>query len=652
MVCYAPRLEAAAPRARAPLFLVREAVAEPYRGKEAGVDSLVPASYRNAAVLPEAEPEIYTAALPESEVCAAALPESDGDVMDALEEEIVVLSAHIHAATNRLLTLIAQYDRLRGWELAGHRSCAHWLAYRTGLDLGTAREKVRAARALERLPQTSAAMARGELSFSQVRALSRVATAENEKDLLELARGCTTAQLERMVRAFRKATEADEAAAEKRRYQSRTLSVFPDDDGMYVVRGRLTAEEGALLMRAIEAAGDALYREERWSPAVVKAAAARGHVLESETEREAAQRRADALGLVAERALAAGFGGRRRREGADDEAEASAGAGQAAAAADARPEDLDDPESANALPVPISGSRAERYQVVLHVETETLRPPQQPNPWDPGETSKRGGQDVSCERSTGDGPTHPSLATPKSELDDGTRLSHETWVKAGPRHPSLSAPKSELDDGTRIAATTAQRLCCDASVVRLTKGPDGSILDVGRRTRTIPPALRRALEARDRGCRFPGCGSRFTDAHHVIPWAAGGDTSLGNCVLLCKYHHRLVHEGGWTVDWWGEGRPVFYDPRGGVHCEVRWEAPARGEALPEAQGLGEEVADGPDLGKAWAETPDLGPNLVQALVEENQQRRVEPDPWAPGPRWKREEDIPDSVYFGAMEALS
>jgi hypothetical protein len=225
-------------------------------------------------------------------------------------------------------------------------------------------------------------------------------------------------------------------------------------------------------------------------------------------------------------------------------------------------------------------------------------------------------------------------------------------VKAGPRHPSLSAPKSELDDGTRIAATTAQRLCCDASVVRLTKAPDGSILDVGRRTRTIPPALRRALEARDRGCRFPGCGSRFTDAHHVIPWAAGGDTSLGNCVLLCKYHHRLVHEGGWTVDWWGEGRPVFYDPRGGVHCEVRWEAPARGEALPKAQGLGEELADGPDPGKDWAETPDRGERLVETLIQENQQRGVEPDPWAPGPRWKREEDIPDRVYFGAMEALS
>jgi hypothetical protein len=643
MVCYAPRLEPElasaapcwapyAPRARAPLFLVREA-------------------------LPVGDG--YTALPPEGEVQAAALPESDGDVLDALEEEIVVLSAHIHAAVHRLLTLIARYDQLRGWELAGHRSCAHWLAYRTGLDLGTAREKVRAARALERLPETSAAMARGELSFSQVRALSRVATADNEKDLLELARGCTTAQLERMVRAFRRGTEADEAEAEKRRYQSRTLSVFPDDDGMYVVRGRLTAEEGALLMRAIEAAGDALYREERWPPEVVKAAAAQGHVLETETEREAAQRRADALGLVAERALAAGFGGRKRREAAEDEA-----GGDAEGTAGSGPEGAADVEPSNGIPVPISGSRAERYQVVLHVEAETLRPAKRTNPWEPGERSGRGAPRVSPETCAeisahaSHEPSGPWISRAKgagagvretaegtadaTSPETGSDLSGETWMKAGPLHPSLSAPRSELDDGTRIAATTSQRLCCDASVVRLTKGADGSILDVGRRTRTIPPALRRALEARDRGCRFPGCGSRFTDAHHVIPWAAGGDTSLGNCTLLCKYHHRLVHEGGWTVDWWGEGRPVFYDPRGGVHCEVRWEAPK----------LCDELAYAPEHEKDWAEAPDPRERLLETLIQENQERGVEPDPWALGARWKREEDIPDSVYFGAMEALS
>jgi hypothetical protein len=144
-------------------------------------------------------------------------------------------------------------------------------------------------------------MARGELSFSKVRALTRVATPENEGGLLELARGCTTSQLERMVRGYRRGSREDEALLEKQRHESRTFSVFPDDDGMYVVKGRLPAEVGALLMRAVEAASDALYREKPWPPP------------KADPERVAAQQRADAVGLLAERALAAGFG-----EGAEE----------------------------------------------------------------------------------------------------------------------------------------------------------------------------------------------------------------------------------------------------------------------------------------------------------------------------------------------
>jgi hypothetical protein len=186
---------------------------------------------------------------------------AQADRLEALEEEIVILAAHIHAAEHRFLVLVAEFDRLRGWELGGHRSCAHWLSFRTGIDLGAARERVRAARALVDLPETSASMSRGELSFSAVRALTRVATADNESDLLELARGCTTAQLERMVRGFKLGSRQDEADRERERFESRFLSVFPDEEGMYVVKGRLTPEIGGLLMRAVEAAGDALYRE-------------------------------------------------------------------------------------------------------------------------------------------------------------------------------------------------------------------------------------------------------------------------------------------------------------------------------------------------------------------------------------------------------
>ncbi len=172
-------------------------------------------------------------------------PFEDADALEELGDEIATLAAHIHAATHRLLVLIADFDRRGGWEIDGYRSCAHWLACRTGIDMGAAREKVRTARALVGLPETSASMARGELSFSQVRALSRVARPDNEGELHELARGCTTAQLERMVRGWKRAnSRKDEAALERERQDSRTFSVFPDLDGMYVVRGKLPPEVG------------------------------------------------------------------------------------------------------------------------------------------------------------------------------------------------------------------------------------------------------------------------------------------------------------------------------------------------------------------------------------------------------------------------
>jgi hypothetical protein len=128
----------------------------------------------------------------------------------------------------------------------------------------------------------------------------------------------------------------------------------------------------------------------------------------------------------------------------------------------------------------------------------------------------------------------------------------------------------ELEDGSALAAETARRLACDASLVR-----------DGRKSRTIPPALRRALRARDGGCRFPGCENRrFVDAHHVRHWARGGETALGNLVLLCRRHHRLVHEGGYRVD--REGR--FFYPWGGEREAVPRLPRGRAEDLLEDNG--------------------------------------------------------------------
>ena len=119
-----------------------------------------------------------------------------------------------------------------------------------------------------------------------------------------------------------------------------------------------------------------------------------------------------------------------------------------------------------------------------------------------------------------------------------------------------------IADGPGISPETARRLACDAALVTLVE-KDGKPLSVGRRTRSIPPAIRRALLARDGRCQFPGCERRrFVDAHHIVHWARGGETSLDNLVLLCRHHHRLVHEGGYSLDVTTEGRRRFCDPAG------------------------------------------------------------------------------------------
>ena len=224
-----------------------------------------------------------------------------------LGDQIAELAARIDAATYELLCRLREFDRGYGWE--GWRSCAHWLNWRTGLDLGAAREKLRVAAALADLNHIAAATARGQLSYSKVRALTRVATPATEAPLLALALHATASQVERLVRAWRQADRDAQPDAEQLMLASRALSMRVDDDGMVVLRGRLPAEVGAVLMRAVEAA-----LEQVPAPA-------------DGDDPTIAQRRADALGLVAESALAGGL----------------------------------DP-----------GNSADRFQVTVHVQADTL----------------------------------------------------------------------------------------------------------------------------------------------------------------------------------------------------------------------------------------------------------------------------------------
>jgi hypothetical protein len=368
----------------------------------------------------------------------------------ALGEEIAALAARLHAATYELLVLLREFDGRTGWG-NGFPTCAHWLQWRTGIDLGAAREKVRVARALAVLPHISATMQRGAISYAKVRALTRVATPGNEVALLHMAQAGTASHVERLVRAWRRVDDGAAVAQDESRHLHRHLSRWVDDDGMVVIRGHLSPEVGAVVQRALDAAADRLFREARDAPKAERLV----------DEVTPAQRRADAIGVLAEAALTA------------------------------------DPDR---------GCAGDRYQVVVHVEAST-------------------------------------------------------GVAAG---EGLSGTL-EVDHGAvGVSEETSRRISCDASVVAMSHHTDGTVLDAGRKTRTVPPAIRRALEARDRSCRFPGCTSRRCDAHHVEHWADGGATSLDNLVLLCRRHHRAVHEGGFAVKAKSDGTTTFLRPDGTV----------------------------------------------------------------------------------------
>ncbi len=375
-----------------------------------------------------------------------------------LESEIAELSARIDAAVYELLVRIRRFDELEGW--SGATSYAQWLSWRANLAPGTAREYVRVAHALAKLPKTSDALRRGQVSYSKVRAITRVATPATEDRLLHLAHQGTAAHLEQIVRAWRLCDRQHEGREDRERRRNHRLSIYPDADGMFVVRGRLTPEVGAVVRRAIEAASDQLYQEAK--------------EVEPRNIDSPGCRQADALGLIAESALAA---------------------------------KLD------------TGTAGDRYQVVVHVDPDSLK------------------EDVSAETS--------HAADRPSE-----RVSAET--SGGNGQAAL-----EEAGGIRVSAETSRRLACDAGKVVMRHDAEGNIVDVGRKTRTIPPALRRALASRDRHCRFPGCEARRCDAHHIRHWADGGATKLENLVLLCRRHHRLVHEEGYGITLDAEGQPQF-----------------------------------------------------------------------------------------------
>ncbi len=374
------------------------------------------------------------------------------DNVEELGQEIASLSAHLDAATHRLLQCIRRFDEACGWHEQGAISCAHWLAWRVGWDPATAREKVRVARALGRLPAIDEALRSARLSYAKVRALTRVATPENETKLLTMALLATGAQLERICRGYRGVLEAEGASKPEERSVCQRL--LPG--GMVKLELVLEPDEADLILRAVERAREVKAQELR---------ARQDEPPKPETPERAAGA-AD---------VSAGTPWPSRADGAVRVAEWFL-AGN-----------------------PVTGTGGERFQVIVHVDQDVLGP-------------------------------------------DGA------WA-------------ATLEDGSRVSAETLRRVACDCGMVAMSR--NGEALNIGRRARTIPPAIRRALMLRDRGCAFPGCThTAFLHGHHIEHWLHGGETSLDNMVMLCTFHHHLVHEGGWTITVGADGTFVFHSPAG------------------------------------------------------------------------------------------
>jgi hypothetical protein len=226
----------------------------------------------------------------------------------------------------------------------------------------------------------------------------------------------------------------------------------------------------------------------------------------------------------------------------------------------------------------------DRAREVEHEETKDARRKPAANPSSEGarasgnsaESSKRAGHQDGC-------PAQPSLPSRADAVvalaetylaehavtgNGGERFQVAIHVDQDPLAPA-GVLAATLDDGTRIPAETRRRVACDAGILAISGNPPTgdrqANLSIGRRSRSIPPAIRRALLLRDQGCRFPGCThTRFLHGHHIQHWLQGGETSVDNVLLLCTRHHHLVHEDGWTIERGEDGSWQFVAPSGEV----------------------------------------------------------------------------------------
>ena len=362
----------------------------------------------------------------------AELKTSELVSIEDLDQAIVNLAARINAATYELLVLIRQFEDRGGFVKWGLRDCAEWLAFRCDLSPSAAYEKVRVARALRTLPEISEAFRVGKLSYSKVRALTRVASKQDESALVKFALNTTAARVEERCREMRFGISSSVGVAERAR-ANRNLRLRRDDErGMMTVTVEIPLEVGEMFEKALDKARNENDFEK--SPLV---------------EESWSTQQADAFASMVQAYMAG--------EGEPD--------------------------------------AADNYLVTVHVDQSAL--------------AGYGG-------------------------------------RAG------------------LPLETVKRLCCDSKAVVITEDDHGEPLSIGRKTRIVPTAIKRAVSAKYRGqCAFPGCcNKRFLHYHHIEHWSNGGETSVDNLMPLCTRHHPLFHEGRFRIEKDFQDSWIFVRPDG------------------------------------------------------------------------------------------
>jgi hypothetical protein len=481
-----------------------------------------------------------------------------GLTTDELANGICLRAGRISAAEAEPLGWIAEFDRREGWAGHGLLSCAHWLSWRTGLSPGAAREQVRVARRLEDLPELARAFAAGRVSYSKVRAITRVAEPDDGRDWVALARHSTAAQLEKLVRGVRRAqaNQAAEADPEAAVWSLRTRIRW-DDQGNFAFTVSGPAELLPVIQAGIEAKKAELQRQRDAEAAACSQPGQPGQPdqpepagVSAETPQAVQEEVADALVAVDEPGL--------DEPGLDEPG-------------------LDEPgldEPAQGWPGGTTRRDVREAMAGFLLSQDRL-----------SETETQPAEQLAERVSTSDAEAPPRLADAAgvaagvpAETPDPAKvtdaeallaLAQEALAAEQAAHPDVARRRrpqltvqidplsgwARLVDGELLPPSSLRAVMKTlpgrGGVLRLRPVAPADLRrhDRGRTAREANAALRELLGAVDgERCRFPGCTRhRRLHAHHVRYWADGGATDLDNLVLVCARHHTLIHSQGFSL---------------------------------------------------------------------------------------------------------